>query len=195
MNAGISVGSIFKAVTATLILAIAGCRSPDVSQHASSPNTVRSNAASLLYQLLDEEANVSKLLIIKRDREELRRVIKNISSRAEAAHKELTRMAKEDPTLELKRPDLPPGEKAVRESISKKRAGELLRASGTDFEFKLLLTQVEALGYAEHLAKIAALNEPDQRRARVFTSIETQMRGSLEEVIALLRTPHEKPSR
>jgi hypothetical protein len=135
-----------------------------------------------------EEANLSKLLIIKRERDELQRVVKSISSNAEATHNTLTRFAKEDRTLDLKRADLRPGEKAVREAMSKRKGGELLHASGADFEFKLLLTQVEALAYAQQLAQVAALNEPDSVRSRAFTEIAAQMHQLHSDALSLLRT-------
>ncbi len=154
---------------------------------SSNKHTIRNNAASLLYDLMGEEANLGKLLIIKRERDELQRVVKSISSNADAAHKALTRFAKEDLTLDLKHADLPPGEKAVREAMSKRKGGELLHASGADFEFKLLLTQVEALAYAEQLAQVAALNESDRARARAFTEIAAQMRQLHSDAFNLLR--------
>ena len=147
---------------------------------------VRNNAASLLYDLLGDEKNVSKLLIIKPDRRELHDVIKNVSSTADAARKSIERLAREDTTLNLKASVLPPGEKATRESESKARAKELLRASGAEFEFKLLLTQAEALAYATHLAKVAAENESSPDRAKVFAEISGQMEARHRDVVNLL---------
>jgi hypothetical protein len=188
VKGGHSGKNILRFLGIALLAAITGCQSPrPVQGESSSTHSIRNNAASLLYQLLDEEADVAKLLIIKRDRAELHRVIKSISIRAKEGHQQLARLASEDSTLDLKHTNLPPGDKAARDAISKKRAGDLLRASGAEFEFKLLLTQVEALGYAEHLAKVAALDEPNAAHARTFTDIATQMHQSYEEVIALLK--------
>jgi hypothetical protein len=161
----------------------------------SSSVNIRNNAASLLYDLLGEEADLGKLLIIKRERDELHRVVQSISSNADASQKALARLAKEDISLDLKRTELPPGEKAVREAMSKRKGGELLHASGADFEFKLLLTQVEALAYAEQLAQVAALNESDPARSQVFTEIATQMHRLHSEALHLLRTGKENPAR
>ena len=147
---------------------------------------VRNNAASLLYDLLGDEKNVSKLLIIKRDRRELHDVIKNISATANAARKSIEKLAREDATLDLKASALPAGEKATRESTSKARAKELLQASGAEFEFKLLLTQAEALGYATHLAKVAAENESSPERAKAFAEISAQMQARHRDVLNLL---------
>jgi hypothetical protein len=175
-------------LTALILVVALGCQTPppQPAPAASGAAAVRNNAASLLYDLLGDEKDVSKLLIIKRDRPELGNVIKEIASTTGAARKNLEKLAREDPTLNLKDTALPPGEKATREAIAKKRAGELLRASGADFELKLLLTQAEALGYAESLAKVAAENESSPERAKVFTAIGQQMGALHGKVLALL---------
>ncbi len=147
----------------------------------------RNNAASLLYDLLGDEKNVSKLLIIKRERRELRDVIKKVSVTAGAVHERLEKLAREDRTLSLKHTALPPGEQATREAESKARGNELLHSSGADFEFKLLLTQAEALGYAQYLALVAAQSEPSPAARQAFLQMSEQMKAVHGEVIALLR--------
>jgi hypothetical protein len=150
---------------------------------------VRNNAASLLYDLLGDEKDVSKLLIIKRERRELHQVIKEVATTATAVRKRIEKLAQEDPSLNLKDIALPPGEKAARAAESKTRAMELLHASGADFEFKLLLTQAEALAYAVHLAKVAAENETDPERAKEFATISSEMNTLHAKVIGLLHSP------
>ncbi len=174
-----------------IIVLASGCYSPPPQPASASPAPVeaRSNAASLLYDLLGDEKNVSKLLIIKRDRRELHDVIKKISSTADEARKSLEKLAREDSTLSLQSKALPPGETATRESESKARGKELLHASGADLEFKLLLTQAEALAYAEHLATVAAEREPRPDHAKIFTEISSQMKARHKDVVDLLRAP------
>jgi hypothetical protein len=172
------------------IIALAtACQSPQPRSVRAGGNATRNNAASLLYDLLGDEKNVSKLLIIKRDRRELHEVIKNVASTSDAARKSLEKLAREDATLDLKTMALPPGEKAARASESKARASELLHASGAALEFKLLLTQAEALAYATHLAKVAAENESSPTRAKAFAEISGQMNARLQDVLNLLRSP------
>jgi hypothetical protein len=161
---------------------------PRLPAGTSEAAAVRNNAAALLYQLLGDEKDVSKLLIIKRDRRELHQVIKSVASTSDAARKALEKLARGDNTLNLKDTALPPGEKAARASESKTRQGELLHASGADLEFKLLLTQAEALAYAEHLAKVAAQNETVPDRAKIFTTISEQMSALHQQVVSLLRS-------
>jgi len=153
----------------------------------------RNNAASLLHTLLGDEKNVGKLLIIKRDREELHRVIKHVASVCDEAHKRLAQWAREDSSLNLRDTALPAAERAARDSASKAKSSELLRASGDEFEFNLLLTQVEALGYAVHLAQVAGANEPQPQRAREFFAIRDQMQQLRDEVLALLKSQRSPP--
>src|SRR4051812_33842545 len=99
-----------------LCTACQSLRAPAPQPAMSAAAETRNNALSLLFALLDDERNVSKLLIIKRDRRELHEVIKNISTTADSVHKQLAKMANEDATLNLKASALPPGEKATRDS-------------------------------------------------------------------------------
>jgi hypothetical protein len=155
---------------------------------ASERDRVRVNSYSLLYQLLEQQKNVSKLLIIKRERADLKRLIKSIASASAAGAKTLEKFAKEDVSLPLKQSSLPPGEAATREAIAGTRTKELLAASGDDFELSLLMTQSEALSYAWHLAKVAAENETQPARAHYLTELSEEMKNLHAEVISLLRS-------
>jgi hypothetical protein len=172
------------------VLFIMGCRAPHTApaENAAERIDLRNNAASLLYDLLGDEQNVSKLLIIKRDREQLHRVIKSIASSADANRKALEQLMKQDPSLDLKATALPRGERAARAAESETKRKELLAATGTEFEFKLLLTQAEALAYGAHLAKVAAQSEAQPERAKAFTAVSTEMQRLHGNVIALLRS-------
>jgi hypothetical protein len=192
--------ALWLVVSVIVLSVITGCESFQRSEAAARPAVsstptnaaaaaVRNNTASLLYDLLGDEKNVSKLLIIKRDRRELHDVIKRISVASGKAREEMETLARDDRTFDLKQTSLPPGEKAARESISSARTKELLHASGPELEFRLLLTQVEALGYAENLAVVAARNESSAKRAEFFSRLGNEMKTLRTDVIALMRTP------
>jgi hypothetical protein len=167
---------------------VIGCQhaKSDSIESTTPKRQLRNNCCSLLYDLLQDEKNVSKLLIIKGERPEVNRLIKEISSAAAAGVKKLEELAKPDPRLNLRASGLPAGERATRDAISKTRTRELLLASGDDFELKLLLTQLEALSYASHLAKVAAKNEPQPDRAREFTGLSDEMQRLYSQVLALI---------
>lgn len=148
---------------------------------------VRNNAASLLADLLGDDKNVSKILIIKRNSAELGRLIKAISKTAGNGAEQLETLAENDSTLNLHALQLPPGEIAARAAMSKTREHELLFSSGEKFELNLLLTQTTALDYGSHLAKIAAENSSSPEQQRRFHSLEVALNSLLQQVIAKLR--------
>ncbi len=153
---------------------------------------MRNNSASLLYDLLGDEKNVSKVLIIKGNREELHVLIKAIATTSGAAAKQLDQLAKNDATLNLHAIELPAGEKATRDAISKTKEKELLFSSGENFEFALLLTQADALSYGGHLAKIAAENSADPEQVHDFMALSVTMNDLYKQVVALMRSPPAK---
>ena len=148
---------------------------------------VRNNAASLLADLLGDEKNVSKILIIKRNSAGLGRLIKAISKTAGNGAEQLETLAKNDTTLNLHALQLPPGEIATRAAISKTKEHELLFSSGEKFELNLLLTQTDALDYGSHLAKIAAENSSSPEQQRKFHSLDVALNALLQQVVAKLR--------
>jgi hypothetical protein len=153
---------------------------------------MRNNSVSLLYDLLGDEKNVSKVLVIKGNREPLHSLIKAISATADDGAKKLDQLAKADPTLNLQAIELPAGEKATRDAISKTKEHELLLSSGENFEFSLLLTQADALSYGWHLAKIAAENSAQPEQVHEFDSLSVAMQDLYKQVVALMRSPPAK---
>lgn len=153
---------------------------------------MRNNSASLLYDLLDDEKNVSKVLLIKSDREKLDRLIKTISVLAGDGERRLDELAKGDSSLNLHAIQLPVGEKATRDAIAKTKEHELLLSSGENFEFTLLLTQADALSYGWHLAKIAAENSSRPEQVKEFAALSTAMEDLYKQVVVLMRSPPAK---
>jgi hypothetical protein len=149
----------------------------------------RNNAASLLADLLGQDKNVSKILIIKHNSPELGKLIKAISKTAGDGEGQIQALAKSDPGLNLHATDLPPGEKAARASDGKATEHDLLSSSGATFEFKLLLTQAQAMGYGSQLAKVAAENSSSPEQTRVFHSLEVALSGLHQQVLNMMR-PH-----
>jgi hypothetical protein len=148
----------------------------------------RDNALALLDDLLNDEKNLSKVLIVKRNSDELGRLVKSISKVAGSGAEMLRAMAKSEPGLDLKKQDLPPGEAATRKAISKTKEHVLLHSKDAEFEFQLLLTQVEALNYGASLAMVAAENEPRANNTRELLALGAQLRDLHEQVLAMLRT-------
>lgn len=148
---------------------------------------VRNNALALLNDLLGDEKHLSKILILKRESREANRLIKDISETSAHGAKLLEARAKNDPSIVLTNLALPPGERAVRKMIASTKQSLLLRAGTAEFEFQILLTQMQALGYGAPLALIVAENEPSAAHAREFSDLSVRLNQLYERVLALLR--------
>jgi len=186
-----------KFLAMLLALALCGCQSFR-SQSREEPTTnatesnnaklpIRNNTLALLDDLLNDEKNVSKILIIKHNSDELGKLIKDISATAGDGAKTIEEFSKSMGDLDLKRLDLPPGEAATRKAISKTKEHLLLTSKDAEFEFQLLLTQVEALNYGAHLAMVVADSEKDPNGTREFLRLSAQLRDLRERVEAMLR--------
>jgi len=148
----------------------------------------RNNAASLLFQLVEDEKNVHVILLVKGNRADVASLVQAISATAGDASKNLLLLAQADPTLNLHATDLPAGEVAARAAIAKVKTHQLLLSTGDNFEFALLLTQADALSYGYNLAQIAADNSSDPVQRQTFTAIREAMKSQYQQVIAFIRT-------
>jgi len=145
-----------------------------------------SHAYALLFDLLGDEKDVSKLLIIKRERAELGALIKQISRIAGDAHKKLAAFGKKDPHLNLKDLALPPGEIEARKAIAKTKSKELLTEKGKAFELRILLSQNEALTYGAHLAQVIAATETDHARGEFVQQLSRDLSALQRRVFDML---------
>ncbi|HYG23267.1 MAG TPA: hypothetical protein VEH04_10835 [Verrucomicrobiae bacterium] len=154
---------------------IAGCtRSPDETSIRAGGESSHLDCILLLHQLLSEEQHLSKLLLIKKESDALEELVKSISKTA-AEHvptleNMVVQMGKQSGALVL-----PPGETATRKAIAKTKQDALLAASGVEFEFEVLLTQVEALNYGTHLALVASNHAPNPERAAQLLRMRTDL--------------------
>ncbi|HEY4839738.1 MAG TPA: hypothetical protein VIH72_14075 [Candidatus Acidoferrales bacterium] len=148
---------------------------------------VRNNAASLLADLFHEEKNVDKVLIIKHNSAAFGDLIKSISKTASDGEAKLEALAKDDKTLNLHALELPPGEKATREAISKTKEHEMLFSTGETFGLNLLLSQTDALDYGSHLAKIAAENSSSPEQEKEFHALDVALKNLFNRVVARIR--------
>jgi len=167
---------------------LSGCQSPKTVRPSemSAVQSTRNNCYSLLYQLLNEEKNVHLLLIVKREKKDVNSLIKKISDASSTGAKLLEEFAKKEPSIKLDDIRLPPGETATREAIASTKKKELLGRKGNEFERTLLLTQIQALNYAWHLAKVAGENESQPERASALAGLSKQMENLHHEVFVML---------
>jgi hypothetical protein len=167
---------------------LTGCQSPKVTAPGGggAARATRNNCYSLLHQLLNDEKNVSVLRFIKREQDDVKSLVKKIAATSATGAKLLEEFAKHDPSINLDDIRLPPGEAATREAIASTKQKELLGQTGGEFELSLLLTQLQALSYASHLAKVAGENESQPDRARALAGVSEDMENLYHEVFVLL---------
>lgn len=149
-------------------------------------DATRNNTYSLLYDLLGDEKDVSKLRFIKREESEVKQLLIRISQTAREAHKQLEAFARQDGGLNLQMLQLPVGEVAVRKDIAAAEQHQLLHESGERLEFDLLLTQTDALRYGTHLAKVASQNDFNAARAQYLGDLSQRLQSLYDESVALL---------
>src|SRR5829696_764965 len=103
-------------------VAVGGCRLHQYSEEApvkAEHSTTDHHGYALLFALLGDEKDVSKLLVVKRERAELRELIKAISETAARGHRDLENSAKTDRSIDLHKQGLPPAESATRAAIAR----------------------------------------------------------------------------
>jgi hypothetical protein len=154
---------------------------------------IRNNAASLLADLLGQEKDVSKLLVIKHPSPSVKRLVEAISKQADQGSKQIEELAKNDSTLKLDAIHLPPGEQAARDAESKAEEKALLLSFGRKFETNLMVSQAQALSYASNLAKVAGDNSSSDAEQREFHALQTSFNDLYERVVT--RVSGQEPSK
>ncbi|MGA1516730.1 MAG: hypothetical protein ACO396_03045 [Phycisphaerales bacterium] len=116
----------------------------------------RSEAMALAWKLLADNKGVDGLLIIKKPDPAIAALLKDVAAACGSAANLIAEIAARE-GIPLKETGLPPAELRVRSEITAATTRELLMSSGPNFERRVLLTQVEALGYGKVLlAEVAA---------------------------------------
>ena len=174
-------------VLSGLVAISLGCASAPPPAPPRAVGAASRHGYALLYQILGQERQVSKLLIIKQERDALETVIDAISEDCGAAYDRLGELAKETPRLDLSDTGLPVAELRTREAIAATRQDQLLAASGRELELQLLLSQNEALTYSAHLADTLARSEPDPARLAYVRALWKDLTSRLHDVQSLLR--------
>ena len=180
--------SAWLALMLSLGCVLGGCQLPKARSTGagSAAPSIRNDCCSLLHQLLQDEKHIGLLRFIKREQADVKELVKRIGAASGAGAKLIEELARKDPSLQLKKDLLPPGEILTRDAIAATMQKELLAQTGATFELTLLITQLQALSYGRHLAKVAAENEPQPDRALALASISQDMENLYQEVFALL---------
>lgn len=176
-------------LTSVLLAASLGCAGRGAPIRPREAPAASGHGYALLHEILGQERQVSKLLIIKEERQALETVIDAIAETSDTAYERLEELAEENPRLDLSDTGLPVEEVRTRQAIAATRRDQLLAASGRELELQLLWTQNEALTYAAHLADTLARSEPDPARLAFVRALWKDLTRLQQDVQALLRRP------
>jgi len=129
---------------------------------------------SLLHQLMSDESDVSKMLIIKHADEPVAGAVKEISGACKSAISRMDDFPKADARIEFDVPDLPRVEQESRDLDSSLEEKELLFSGGKTFELRLIYAQAQAMEYGEVLCQALAARENDAGRKAFVTDLAKQ---------------------
>jgi hypothetical protein len=174
-------------------LSVGGCQSagPASVPGAADPEVAaRDEGYALLYSTLSEESDVDKVLIIKRPAAPVAELVKAIGQFSRESKAAIQALAKEDPRVNLEHQGLPELETKTRDSIGSDTSKQIIFHGGKDFEFRILLTQHEALNYVGHLAGVLAEREPRENRKRFLTQFVKQADALHEQVLGQMKAAY-----
>lgn len=180
-----------------VLVLFAGCATAPKTEPPKSEDgalAIRNQGYALLYKLMSDEKNLSKLLLIKKEQADLGELIKRISKTSGEVAERLEKFSKADGHLHLELDGLPVVEKEVRDSIGKTRAKELVTKSGQKFELRVLLTQSEALTYGAHLAAVLQQHESDEARRKFLAQALERLQELHQSVIDLMHKRWDMPT-
>lgn len=175
------------------ILLLAACHAPSRSEPAEQAlagEVALDHGYALLYTTISDESEVDKVLIIKNPDAPVADLLKAIARFAVAAKARLEALSKEKPMIALQNQGLPLVEVSTREAISEATSKGIVFSGGKKFEFRILLTQHQALDYIAHLADALGKRELREDRKQFLEQLAKDARALHERVIALLETPY-----
>lgn len=153
-------------------LALAGCAStPQFASQGGGLIHERNEGYSLIYTLMSDEQDVSKILIFKHADEPLAGLVKEISAFCKAAKSQMDAFATSGSRIEYDLTDLPVIEQQSRDQTAHEDAFELLTCGGKEFELELTFTQAQAMDYGAQLSSALAKHEDDPSRRQFLKSL------------------------
>jgi hypothetical protein len=171
----------------TCCVALTGCAAvTSPAPDSGGADRVRNEGYSLLYKLMSDESKVGQIFILKSASASVTDVVKEVGNSCQTYKKQLDDFAAADNGMHLNMPDLPIAEQQSRDLIAGSQTRSLLISSGREFEVQLLITQVQAMDYASHLAKAIERHEEDKDRKQFLTDLSARCAGYHDQLVKLL---------
>ncbi len=129
----------------------------------------------LFHHLAESESKLPLLVAIKHTPPEIADYVGRISKIAQESTDDLDRMQKGDGAIRFDKNPLPPIEQDVRQSLQDDKQHQLLfGTTDSDFVRALLVSQIEASGYALHLTKVLAEQEKNADRSKTLQHLSAK---------------------
>ncbi len=175
------------------LLICLGSSSPLISRAGASEASERPEQLNggyyLLHHVCEDETNLPLLVAIKHTPPEIASYVDKIAKTSRESITALDRLQKGDATLQSDKNPLPPIERDVRQSIRDDKEHQLLfGTTDTEFVRALLVSQIEASGYALNLAKVLSEQEKNPDRVKALQHISAKWLTIRNEAYRLLRT-------
>jgi hypothetical protein len=180
--------------SAVLLTACQGSMRPHRLEQAGTAASVLNHGYALLHATLADESKVDQVLMIKDSDPRVAELLQAIAQFAGDGRNRLQAFAEEDPTLSLDGQGLPEVEQEARDAISGATAKQILFSSGKTFEFRLLMTQHQALIYITHLAATLSKQDTHEARKHYLEQLAVQSLALGEQVTAQLEAPYVGPA-
>lgn len=152
----------------------------------------RNQGYALLYDTVNQESQVDKILILKGPSKPVADVLTQIARFSLDAKKQIDTFAKNDASLHLSQDGLPLTEVTTRQGISSDTTRKVLFNNGKAFEFQILLAQHQALNYITHMATTLSRLDTDKDRKAYLLELAQDSQALHESVITLLQDAYVK---
>ena len=158
---------------------LAGCSGPGAGllSDTASREVELDAAYGILYELLDDEAQVDGILLVKSASPQVEKLLREIATASSRMRDQLKEFIERDPALSGTVTGLPQAEAKARSSISAATAGTLLTSRDERFQVLILMTQEKAMSYGQHLARAIADQDQNRERADALNQMSISMKS------------------
>jgi len=179
-------------LAAAAAAALAACGAGPAEQTPAGEVSAYGQGYALAYRQADRMRNIDKLLIVKRESDELAEVTADVARVAALIADRLQAHAAADASVALETEFLPPIEAAARERMGLGIAGELLLSFGCDFEERLLFTEAVAVMRLLAIAEEMQAEAPSDVELELWAGLAAELEPVFERIRGLLNTCGER---
>jgi len=175
-------------ILALVLAVLVGCST--AHQHAEEPKhgerPVLSYGYALLYEMVRTQRFADKILLVKSESDEVKRIVGRIADHAADDKTRLEQIARDYPAIRIDSDVLPEVQVNMLHSLEKEQVKDVLSKSGKDFERTLIIVLVGFVQQERHLARAMVDAETDANRRRFWTDTQRRFDAEYADALALL---------